>query len=142
LYAKQKALDGGNEFEDTNDAAVLAAKTADEAQMMKDFKDNLAGDRIAQFDRSQDPDYQNLTLLSQRYDLPADAADTLVQMRQAVEEERQKLLSNKDIPPERLETALQAMQTETEKAARQTLGDKAFEQFSQTAAWVRNPGTN
>jgi hypothetical protein len=142
LYAKQKAIDDAYEFEDTNDPTVLAAKTADEAEMMKEFKGNLAGDRVAQFDHSQDPDYQNLTLLSQRYDLPADAADTLVQMRQAVEEERQKLLSNKDIPPERLEAALQAMQTETEKAARETLGDKAFAQFSQTAAWVRSPGTN
>jgi hypothetical protein len=142
LYAKQKAIDDAYEFEDTHNAAVIAAKAADETQMMKDFKGNLAGDRIWQFDRSQDPEYQNLTLLSQRYDLPADASDTLLEMRQAVEEERQKLLSNKEIPPERLATALQAMQAETEKAARQTLGDKAFEQYSQTAAWIRSLGTN
>jgi hypothetical protein len=63
-------------------------------------------------------------------------------MRQAVEEERQKLLSNKDIPPERVEVALAAMRAETEKTARQTLGDRAFEQYAQTAAWLKNPGTN
>jgi hypothetical protein len=34
------------------------------------------------------------------------------------------------------------MRAETEKTARQTLGDRAFEQYAQTAAWLKNPGTN
>jgi len=142
LYQRQKAIDDAYEFEDTNDATVIAAKAADEAQAMKVFKGNLAGDRLAQFDRSQDPEYQNLSVLSQRYDLPAAAASTLLDMRQAAEEERQKLLSNKNIPPERVEAALQAIQAETEKAARETLGEKAFTQYSQSAAWIKNLGTN
>jgi hypothetical protein len=93
---------------------------------------------LARWDRSQDPDYQNLTLLSERYDLPPDTSDTLSQMRQAVEEERQKLLSNTNIEPERVALALQAMQAEAEKAARQTLGNQAFEQYWATAGWIKN----
>jgi hypothetical protein len=142
LYDKQKAIDDAYEFEDTNDPTVSAAKASDEAEMMKDFKGNLVGDRVAQFDRSQDPEYQSLTLLSARYDLPADASDTLLEMRQAVEEEKEKLLSNKDIPPERVELALEAIRAETEKAARATLGDQAFAEYSQTAAWLKNLGTH
>ena len=142
LYQRQKAIDDAYEFEDTNDATVTAAKAADEAEAMKAFKGNLTGDRVAQLDRSQDPEYQNLAVLSQRYDLPADAAGTLLDMRQAVEEERQKLLSDKNIAPERVEAALQAIQAETEKAARETLGEKAFTQYSQSAAWIKNLGTN
>jgi hypothetical protein len=121
---------------------VSAAKASDEAEAMKSFKESLTDDRVAQLDRSQDPDYQNLCVLSQRYDLPADAAGTLLDMRQAVEEERQKLLSDKNIAPERVEAALQAIQAETEKAARETLGEKAFTQYSQSAAWIKNLGTN
>jgi len=142
LYDKQKAIDDAYEFEDTNDATVSAAKASDEAEMMKEFKGNLGGDRVTQFDRSQDPEYQNLTLLSARYDLPADASDTLLDMRQAVAEEKEKLLSDKDIPPERVEAALEAMQAETEKAARATLGEKAFAQYAQTAAWIKNLGAH
>jgi hypothetical protein len=142
LYKKQKAIDDTYEFGDTNDPAVLAAKTADEAQMMKDFKGNLAGDRVAQFDRSQDPEFQNLTVLSERFDLPADASETLLEMRQAAEQEKQKLLANPDIPPDRVEVALKAIQAETEKAARQTLGEQAYAQYSQTAAWIKNLGKN
>jgi hypothetical protein len=63
-------------------------------------------------------------------------------MRQAVEEEKEKLLSNKDIPPERVELALEAIRAETEKAARATLGDQAFAEYSQTAAWLKNLGTH
>jgi hypothetical protein len=142
LYARQKAIDDAYEFQDANDPTVAAAKASDEAEIMKEFKGNLAGDRVAQFDRSQDPDYQNLTLLSERYDLPADASATLLEMRQAAEAEKQELLSNKNIPPDRLDAALQAIQAETEKAARQTLGEQAFEQYSQTAAWIKKLGGN
>jgi hypothetical protein len=142
LYQRQKAIDDAYEFEDTNDTTVIAAKASDEAEMMKAFKANLVGDRVAQLDRSQDPDYQNLCLLSQRYELPADASDALLDMRLAAEEARHKLLSNNNIPPDRVEAALQSIEAETEKAARQTLGEKAFAQYSQSAAWIKNLGTN
>ncbi len=142
LYQKQKAIDEAYEFEDTNDATVSAAKAADEAEAMKAFKGNLAGDRAAQLDRAQDPDYQNLYVLSQRYDLPADTASTLQDMRHTAEEEKQKLLSNNNIPPERLEAALQAIQAETENAVRQTLGEQAFTQYSPSAAWIKNLGAH
>jgi hypothetical protein len=140
LFDKQKTIDDAYEFEDTNDATVSAAKASDEAAMMAEFKGSLAGDRVAQFDRSQDPEYQSLTLLSARYDLPADAPETLLEMRQAAEEEKEKLLSNKDIAPERVEAALEAIQAETEKTARATLGEQAFAQYSQTANWIKNLG--
>jgi hypothetical protein len=142
LFNKQKAIDDAYEFEDTSDPTVSAAKASDEAEAMAAFKGSLAGDRVAQFDRSQDPDYQNLTLLSARYDLPDNAAETLLEMRQEAEEEKQKLLSNSDIPPERVEVALQAIQAETEKAARATLGEQAFAQYSQSAAWLTNLGAH
>jgi hypothetical protein len=142
LFDKQKTIDDAYEFEDTNDATVSAAKASDEAAMMAAFKGNLAGDRVAQFDRSQDPEYQKLTLLSARYDLPADASETLLEMRHAAEEEKEKLLSNKDIPPERVEAALEAIQAETEKTARATLGEQAFAQYSQTATWIKNLGAH
>jgi len=142
LYRRQKAIDDAYEFEDTNDLAVAASRAADEAQIMKDFKSNLTGDRAAQLDRSQDPDYQSLCDLSQRFDLPAGTSDTLAGMRQAAEEEKQKLLSNPDIPPERVGSALKAIQAETEKAAREALGDQAYGLYSQSAAWIRKLGTN
>ena len=142
LFDKQKSIDEAYEFEDAGDPAVIAAKTSDEAAVMAEYKGNLTGERVAQFERSQDPEYQNLTLLSARYDLPDDASETVFEMRQAAEEEREKLLSNKEIPPERVDMALEAIQAETEKATRATLGDQAFAQYAQSAAWIKNLGVH
>jgi hypothetical protein len=110
--------------------------------MLAEFKGDLTPDRITQLDRSQDPEYQKLCVLAERFDLPAEAAQTLVDMRQAAEEEKRQVLSNKDIPAERVEVALKAIEAETEKTARATLGDDAFIQYAQSAAWIRSLGTN
>ena len=142
LYRRQKVIDDAYEFEDASDPDVAAAKAADQAAMMKEFKAGVAGERAAQLDRSQDPDYQSLCDLTQRFILPADTSDTLAAMRQAAEEEKQKLLSNKDIPPERVDVALKAIQAETEKAARETLGDQAYGLYSTSADWIKKLGTN
>ena len=62
-------------------------------------------------------------------------------MRQTAEDQKQQLLANKEIPPERVEAALKAIEAETERAARETLGDKAYAQYSQNAAWIHSLGT-
>jgi hypothetical protein len=142
MFRRQSAIDSAYEFEDPNDEAVRAAKAADEQAMVAAFKTNLSPDRATQLDRSQDPEYQDLCVLSERFDLPAGTSDALLDIRQTAEEQKRQLLSNKDIPPERVEVALQAIQAETEQAARVALGEQAFGQYLQTAKWLQNPGTN
>jgi hypothetical protein len=142
IFRRQMAIDSAYEFEDTNDESVRAAKAADEQAMMAELKGQLPADRVAQLDRSQDPDYQNLCVLSERYDLPDGASQAVLDIRQAAEDQKRELLSNKDIPPERVEVALKAIQAETEQEARTALGDQAFGQYSQTATWIQNLGTN
>jgi hypothetical protein len=142
MFRRQSAIDSAYEFEDPNDEAVRAAKAADEQAMVAAFKTNLSPDRAIQLDRSQDPEYQDLCVLSERFDLPAGTSDALLDIRQTAEEQKRQLLSNKDIPPERVEVALEAIQAETEQAARVALGEQAFGQYLQTAKWLQNPGTN
>jgi hypothetical protein len=142
MFRRQKAIDSTYQYEDTNDDTVRTARADGEKAMMTAMKEQLTPDRVAQLDRSQNPDYQNLCVLSERFDLPDGTSQTLLDMRQAAEAQRRELLSNKDIPPERLEVALKAIQAETEKAAQDALGDQAFGQYSQTAKWIQNLGTN
>ncbi|MGP8234214.1 MAG: hypothetical protein ACLQVW_02215, partial [Limisphaerales bacterium] len=142
LFRRQQAIDLAYQFENTNDDAVRAAQAAAEQTMLAEFKGDLAPDRITQLDRSQDPEFQKLCVLAERFDLPTEAAQTLVDMRQAAEEEKRQVLSNKDIPPERVEVVLKAIQAETEKTARATLGEDAFTQYAPSAAWIQKLGTN
>jgi hypothetical protein len=142
LFRRQQAIDAAYAYEDMSDPAVRAAKAADEQSMMGDVKAQLTPDRAAALDRSKDPEYQNLSLLTERFDLPAETSQTIVDMRQAAEDQKQQLLANKEIPPERVEAALKAIEAETERAARETLGDKAYAQYSQSAGWIHNLGSN
>ena len=142
LFRRQQAIDSAYEFEDTNDETVRAAKADDEKAMLAEFRGQLTPEREAQLDRSQDPDYQSVCVLAEQFDLPEDAAQTLQAMRQAAEEQKRQLLANKDIPPERLGVALKAIEAETERAARATLGEQAYGQYSQNASWLQNLGSN
>jgi hypothetical protein len=141
LFRRQQAIDAAYAYEDMSDPNVRAAKAAEEQSMMGDVKAQLNPERAAALDRSKDPDYQNLSVLAERFDLPAETSQTIVDMRQTAEDQKQQLLANKEIPPERIEAALKAIEAETERAARETLGDKAYAQYSQSAGWIHNLGT-
>lgn len=142
LFQRQQAIDSAYAYEDMSDPTVRAAKAADEDKMMQEVKTSLGPDRAAAMDRAQDTDYRQVALLSERYDLPAETSQTIVDMRQAAEDEKKQLLSDTNIPPERVQVALKAIEAETERAARQTLGDEAYTQYSQSAAWIKSLGDN
>ena len=142
MFQKQQAIDTAYAYEDMSDPTVRAAKAAEEQTMLTDFKTQLTPERAAALDRVQDPDYQNLTVLSERYDLPAETSKTMLDMKQTAEDEKRQLLANKDIPPEKLDEALKAIAAETERAARETLGEQAYDQYSQGATWIQGIGTN
>jgi hypothetical protein len=142
LFRRQQAIDASYAYQDMSDPAVRSAKAAAEQSMMDDVKTQLSPDRAAALERSKDPDYQNLTLLTERFDLPAETSQTIADMRQTAEDEKQQLLADKDIPPDRLDAALKAIAAETERAARETLGDKAYAQYSQSAGWITNLSGN
>ena len=142
MFQRQDAIDSAYAYEDMSDPTVRAAKAADEQNMLSAFKSQLPPDRAAALDRAQDPEYQNLSVLSERFDLPSETGQTILDMRQTAEDEKRQLLADKDIPPDRLDAALKAIEAETERAARETLGDQAYSQYSQNAGWLRHLGGN
>lgn len=142
LFGRQQAIDSAYEYEDASDPSVQLAKSTDEQTMMDDFKQQLAPARATELEQSQNPEYQSLCVLSERFELPESTSQTIVDMRQTAESEKQQLLADKDIPPERLEVALKAIEAETERAARETLGDAAYGQYSQSASWIQNLGAS
>jgi hypothetical protein len=142
MFARQAAIDSSYAYQDMNDPNVRAAKASEEESMLNDFKTQLSPDRAAALERSKDPDYQNLSTLAERFELPAETSQTILDMRQTAEDEKKQLLSMKDIPPDRLDAALKAIESETERAARETLGDKAYNQYSQSAGWITNLSRN
>ncbi len=142
MFRRQQAIDSTYEYADPNDESVPASKEAAEQAMMADFKSTLTLDRVAQLDKSQNPEYQNLAVLSEQYNLPQGTSEALLDMQQSAETQKQQLLANKDMSSDQIEVALKSIQAETEKEARAALGDEAFTQYSQSAKWMQNLGTN
>jgi hypothetical protein len=142
IFSREQALDAAYAYEDTNDGTVRAAKAADEQKITEEIKAALGSDRAAQFDGARNSDFQSLTLLAARFDLPPDVSQTVLQMRQLAEDARRQLLSNQNLPEDRRAAALNAIQAEAERATRETLGDRAYTEYSRSATWIRSLGGN
>jgi hypothetical protein len=142
IFSREQALDAAYAYQDTNDETVRAAKAADEQKMLADLEAALGPDRAAQFEQARNPDFQSLTLLAERFDLPPEITQTVQNMRQLAEDARRQLLSSQDITEDRRNAALNAIQAEAERATRETLGEKAYAEYSRSATWLRGLGAN
>jgi hypothetical protein len=142
IFAREQALDAAYAYEDMSDETARAARAADERKTREDIEAALGPDRAAQYEQALNPDFQSLTLLAQRFDLPPDVSQTVLQMRQLAEDARRQLMSNQDIPDDKRAAALNAIQAEAERAMRETLGDQAYTEYSRGATWIRNLGAN
>lgn len=143
IYQRQKAIDAAYAYEDLSDPTVRAAKEAAEQQMQSELSSILGPARMADYQKVQNPDYRETVVFGDRFDLPDAVSQSLVDMRATAEQERQQLLANQNISGEAKAQALRAIQAETEKTLRQTLGDKVYAVYSESAGgWVRELGTN
>jgi len=142
LFAREEAVDEKYAGADLNDPNVAAAKQAEEQAALGAFQASLAPDRAAQLARSQSPEYQGLCELTARFDLPPETSAAMLDVEHAAEAEKQQLLADKDLSPDRLADALKAIQAETEKTVRLTLGDQAFQQYAPTADWLNKLGSH
>ncbi len=122
IFKRQTALDAKYQYLDTQDEAVRTAQDADQQQMEQELKATLGDGRMAEYQQSKDADYRSLTTFAEQFDLPASTSQSLQEMRQIAEGERQKLLLDRQLPPERRQQALNAIQAETERTFQQTLG--------------------
>lgn len=99
----------------------------------------LGDTRYTEYVRAQDGDYRELMRLTSRFKLTPDVAAQLYSYKQPVEEERMRVDSDPSLTPQQKAAAYDAIAQETQRAFRQTLGEKAFRQFIKrtTNPWVR-----
>lgn len=143
IYQRQKVIDSAFAYQDLSDPAVRAAKDAAEQQMEAELSSILGQQRVADYQRVKNPDYREAVVFSDRFDLPESVSQSLVEMRSIAEQQRQQLLADQNLSAEKRVEALRAIQAETEKTLRQTLGDKVYATYTQgVGGWVRELGAN
>jgi hypothetical protein len=99
----------------------------------------LSPERLAAYDQSKDPGFRELCGFAQEYDLSAESTRDLQGMRNVAEEQTRQVLSDNHLSPEQRQAALDAIQIETRRALRQTVGDKAWEDYLRgPGVWVKD----
>jgi hypothetical protein len=143
IYQRQKAIDSAFAYQDLSDPTVRAAKNAAEKQMEDELSATLGPSRMTDYQKVKNPDFREVYLFSDRFDLPDNISQSLVTVRSIAEQQRDQLLSDTALPDDKRVAALRAIQAETEKTLRQTLGDQVYTAYTQSAGgWLRQFGTN
>ena len=98
----------------------------------------LGADKVKDYERGQDYQYQQLQRLTKKNELPADTATKVYDYKSVAEEGVKKLRENKDLTSEQRQAALQDIRTETENTLKQTLGEKAYKSYLKNGGWWIN----
>jgi hypothetical protein len=97
---------------------------------MNDQLKTLLGDaRYTDYTRAQDYQYQNLYRITQKNDLPKEAANKVYDMKTTADAEARKVRADSSLNAEQRKAALQGIRTETENSMHTVLGDKAWSSF-------------
>ena len=102
---------------------------------MNDQLKTLLGDaRYTDYTRAQDYQYQNLYRITQKNDLPKEAANKVYDMKTTADAEARKVRADSSLSADQRKAALQGIRTETENSMRTVLGDKAWDSFQKQNA--------
>lgn len=141
IFELQKVVDEKFAYADPNDETIQRQKAEAEADVQETLKRQWGDARYAEYQRSQNPAYRDACVFTEVYELPTSTAQAIFEIQQVAEAERQNLLGNPTVEEGARLEALQAIQNETEKALRATMGANVFAKYSQsTGKWVRNLG--
>jgi hypothetical protein len=140
----QKLFDVRDKYGDSiynwagNSPDEAAAANAAKAQMQKDVQAALGPDLSKDYERSQDYQYKQLTSLAKKYDLPADTASKVYDVKTAAEDAVKKINADTSLNTDDRQAALQAVRDETETAVKSQLGDKSFSSYQKNGGWWLN----
>ena len=95
------------------------------------IQESLGVDRYAQYELANNGQFQGIFNVTQRYHLPQNVAVQAFQIQQDADRASQQLLENTDLAPDARQTALAAIQQETERSLSEALGQKAFSTYKE-----------
>ena len=141
IFKLWQAHDEEFQFISADDASARKAKEQDQQRVEQQIKTELAPERVADYDRTRNRDYQSLCFFTERYELPQTTAEALFEIKQIAEKARQSLLAEQGMAEAERAAALKAIQEETQRALRQNLGDKLFPAYARNAGnWLDGLG--
>jgi hypothetical protein len=107
------------------------------AQINTQIKAALGDARAADYFRASDYEFQNLTQVVQRENLPASAAVTAYDLRNSTSAESLRIFNDKDLTNDQKLTAMQTLAQSTRAQLTSALGPTAGATYAKSAQWLQ-----
>jgi hypothetical protein len=122
----------------SDDDRARLSQEAD-AKFQDQLKTALGDDQYAQYQRAGNQQFQDLYNVTERYGLPDDAAAQAFQIQQTALVQAQQVSEDPNLSPEARQSALAAIEQETERTLSGTLGANAFSTYKQlSGSWLQD----
>lgn len=110
-----------------------------DSQFQDQLKAVLGDDQFAQYQRANNEQFQDFYNVAERYGLPEDVAAQAFQIQQTALAQAKQVSEDPNLSPEAQQTALTAIQQETERTLSGTLGANVFSTYKQrSGSWLQN----
>jgi hypothetical protein len=124
----------------------LADRQQSEKLLDERIKSVLGEERLTEFKRAQDPRFQEIMRVANRFDLPRDTAVNIFQVRQAAEQKAKEARANAAWEEDQRLAALEAIRRETEQAITAAFGSSGLRTYQRYGGgWIidmtRGPST-
>lgn len=139
VYALQRAFDEDWNRDQYNvqDPTVGAMWGKAKSELDSKVKQALGEERFTQYQRGRDEDFHLLNAAVSRYGLRREQAAAVYQMKQVLAQEKEWVQQNAEFTQAQKQTALAAMERETQLAVKEALGENAYNYYQRRAAWLK-----
>ena len=120
-----------------NDPEANRKRMEAHQQMDQQLRTMLGEQRYAEYQRSRDYQYRNLTRLARDNSLPPDTAGKAYDMNQLAMQEAAKIRSQQDLPREERDALLRQMQADLDSSMGNLLGPQVYQRFQQNYGGAR-----
>ena len=122
-----------------NDDAAREQRRAAEQQLDQQLQATLGAERYAEYKLAQDDRYREIYDFTSRMNLPKETAQSVYDIRQAVEQQRQQVMNNQGMSAEERAATLAQMSQVTKETLAQTLPQQAYDQYlrSDDGRWLQ-----
>jgi hypothetical protein len=113
-------------------------RTETAARMNEQIKAALGDQRFTDYARASNSEYQQLTRVAQRENIPTEVANRAFALRDTVAQESNRIAADTSLNPDQKRTALQTLVQSTRTQIVATLGRTAGDAYLQSANWLNN----
>jgi hypothetical protein len=137
IFRKRQQVDDAMMDLQGNDPEANRKRMEAHQQMDQELRTMLGEQRYAEYQRSRDWQYRNLTRLARDNGLPPDTAGKAYDMTQLAMQEASRIRSQRDLPREERDAQLKQMQAELDGAMGKLLGPEVYTRFQRNYGGAR-----